>query len=69
MLYDQNHLFVNGEIDLIKPDRAIRMLADQRAWTSSQAAKILVNELINERVYSWYLAGWIAVRPSQLDTD
>ena len=69
MLYDQTHLFVNGEVDPIKPNRALRLLADQRAWTPSQAAKILVNELINERVYSWYLAGWVSIRSPQLGTD
>jgi hypothetical protein len=53
----------------VKPDRALRLLADQRAWTPSQSAKSLVNELITERVYSWYLAGWIFVSPPQLDTD
>jgi 50S ribosomal protein L16 3-hydroxylase len=69
MLYDRRRLFVNGESDLAKPDRTLRLLADQRAWTPGQAAKILVNESINERVYSWYLAGWICIRPPQLDTD
>jgi 50S ribosomal protein L16 3-hydroxylase len=69
MLYDQHHLFVNGEVDSVKPSRPIRLLADQRAWTASQATKILVNELIIERVYSWYLAGWIFIRAPQLDTD
>ena len=69
MLYDQTHLFVNGEVDPIKPNRALRLLADQRAWTPSQAAKILVNELINERVYYWYLAGWVSIRSPQLGTD
>lgn len=69
MLYDKNHLYVNGETDPVKPDRTLRMLADQRSWTPSQAAKTLVNALIMERVYSWYLAGWISIRPAQLDTD
>jgi hypothetical protein len=69
MLYDQHHLFVNGEVDPVKPDRALRLLADQRTWTPSQSAKSLVNELITERVYSWYLAGWIFVSLPQLDTD
>jgi hypothetical protein len=63
MLYDQHHLFLNGEVDPVKPDRALRLLADQRAWTPSQSAKSLVNELIAERVYGWYLAGWIFVLP------
>jgi hypothetical protein len=69
MLYDHHNVYVNGEIDPIKPNRTLRLLADQRAWTPSQSAKSLVNELIMERVYCWYLAGWILVSLPQLDTD
>ena len=69
LLYDQRHLFMNGELDNLSPNPALRLFANQRGWGAQQAATSLVNESILEGVYSWYLAGWVRIRPAQQDTD
>ena len=60
---------MNGELDKLSPNPALRLFANQRGWGAQQAATSLVNESILEGVYSWYLAGWVGIRPAQQDTD
>jgi 50S ribosomal protein L16 3-hydroxylase len=59
MLYDERQVFINGDIADLRPNQALRDLANARKWTASQSSHHLVNEKLCEFVYSGYQAGWI----------
>ena len=69
MLYDAEHVFVNGEAWCAsgKDARLLHELADRRALSAEQVRR--ASAPVQEQLAEWQQAGWLHVQPVAKSTD
>ena len=71
MLYDERHVFINGESFRAggRDATLMRRLADERRLDAAAASRRLSARGAPELLASWLRAGWCAGADEQLDED
>jgi 50S ribosomal protein L16 3-hydroxylase len=61
MLYRGKQLFINGEAAHVKPEKGLKLLADQRVLFMGTRAALALSDDARDAIEDWLDAGWLHI--------
>jgi 50S ribosomal protein L16 3-hydroxylase len=61
MLYRGKQLFINGEVAHVKPEKGLKLLADQRVLFMGTRAALALSDDARDAIEDWLDAGWLHI--------